>query len=106
MLLDFTAALLALPDSEARRLDVFAPACLEKRAKQVRQKAAEALAGDATERHRPRVAYKRLRYALEFFALLFPGELLRDYHRLASGLQEILGRLKGFRQHPVPWRNR
>lgn len=82
------------------------PACLEKRAKQVSQRAAEALAGDATERHRPRVAYKRLRYALEFFALLFPGELLRDYHRLASGLQEILGRLKGFRQHPVPWRNR
>ena len=37
--------------------------------------------------------YKRLRYALEFFAPLFPGECLREYHRSASGLQEMLGRL-------------
>jgi len=93
LLLDFTASVLALPDSEAPRLDALAPACLDKRAKQVSQRAVDALAGDATERHRLRVACKRLRYALEFFAPLFPGELLRNYHLSTSGLQEILGQL-------------
>ncbi|MCU0990253.1 MAG: CHAD domain-containing protein, partial [Xanthomonadales bacterium] len=29
----------------------------------------------------------------EFFAPLFPGETLRDYHVAASGLQEMLGSL-------------
>lgn len=94
LLLEFTAAVLALPvEGEARRVDAFAPRCLDKRAKQVRRLAGEALQGDATARHSLRVAYKRLRYALEFFAPLFPGELLRHYHVAASGLQELLGRL-------------
>jgi len=73
LLLDFTAAVLALPDSDPRRLDAFAPRCLDKRARQVMQMAEQALDGDAPARHRLRVAYKRLRYALEFFAPLFPG---------------------------------
>ena len=51
------------------------------------------MSGDAASRHRLRVAYKRLRYALEFFAPLFPGAALRDYHVAASGLQEMLGKL-------------
>ncbi|HRD91100.1 MAG TPA: CYTH and CHAD domain-containing protein [Accumulibacter sp.] len=93
LLLDFTAAVLALPERENRRLDVFAPRCLDKRAGKVWQLAQEALTSDATARHRLRVAYKRLRYALEFFAPLFPGELLRNYHLSASGLQEMLGQL-------------
>lgn len=93
LLLDFTAAVLALPEREDRRLDVFAPRCLDKRARKVWQLAQEALTSDATARHRLRVAYKRLRYALEFFAPLFPGELLRNYHLSASGLQEMLGQL-------------
>jgi len=93
LLLEFTAAILALPEGEARPLEAFVPRCLDKRAKQVRQLAAQALRGDATARHRLRVAYKRLRYAIEFFASLFPGERLRNYHLSASGLQEMLGRL-------------
>ncbi|MEF8701909.1 MAG: CHAD domain-containing protein [Candidatus Accumulibacter sp. UW26] len=93
LLLEFTAAVLSLPEDEACQLDVFAPRCLDKRAKQVRKLAAQALAGDATARHRLRVAYKRLRYTLEFFAPLFPGELQEKYHLSASGLQETLGRL-------------
>ena len=76
-----------------RRLEAFAPRCLEKRAGQVGQLAEEALSGDSASRHRLRVAYKRLRYALEFFAPLFPGAALRDYHVAASGLQEMLGNL-------------
>jgi triphosphatase len=93
LLLEFTAAVLALPEGEARPLGVLAPRCLDKRAKQVGKLAAEALGSDAPARHRLRVAYKRLRYALEFFAPLFPAERLRDYHLSASGLQEMLGRL-------------
>jgi CHAD domain-containing protein len=93
LLLEFAVAVLALPEGKARRLEAFAPRCLDKRAAQVGQLAAEALGGDATIRHRLRVAYKRLRYALEFFAPLFPGDSLRDYHQSASGLQEMLGRL-------------
>jgi CHAD domain-containing protein len=93
LLLEFTAAVLALPEGKVRRLDAFAPRCLEKRADQVGQLAEEALRGDAASRHSLRVAYKRLRYALEFFAPLFPGQTLRDYHVAASGLQEMLGSL-------------
>ena len=93
LLLEFTAAILALPEGEVRPLEAFVPRCLDKRAKQVRQLAAQALRGDATARHCLRVAYKRLRYAIEFFASLFPGERLRNYHLSASGLQEMLGRL-------------
>lgn len=81
------------PKAKHVHFDTFVPRCLDKRAKQVRQLAAQALRGDATARHRLRVAYKRLRYALEFFASLFPGERLRNYHLSASGLQEMLGRL-------------
>lgn len=93
LLLGFTAALLALPDDGYLRLDVFAPRCLAKRARQVRRMAELAHGGDAIARHRLRVAYKRLRYTLEFFAPLFPGETMRNYHLAASSLQEVLGRL-------------
>lgn len=93
LLLEFSAAVLALPEDDGRRLGTFAPRCLDKRAKKVWQLAAGALGGEAAARHRLRVAYKRLRYALEFFAPLFPGDLLRNYHQSASGLQEMLGRL-------------
>jgi triphosphatase len=93
LLLEFTAAVLALPEVEARLLGAFAPRCLDKRAKQVSLLAGEALDSDAPARHRLRVAYKRLRYALEFFAPLFPADRLRAYHVSASDLQEMLGRL-------------
>lgn len=90
---DFVAALAALPDAGSRHLEHFAPRCLDKRARQVHQRASQAIAGDAAARHTLRVAYKRLRYALEFFAPLYPGETLRSYHVAASRLQELLGRL-------------
>jgi len=93
LLLEFAAAVHALPERKDRRLDVFAPRCLDKRARQVWLLAQEALSSDATARHRLRVSYKRLRYALEFFAPLFAGELLQRYHLAASGLQEMLGQL-------------
>ncbi|HNC50968.1 MAG TPA: CHAD domain-containing protein [Accumulibacter sp.] len=93
LLLGFTGALLALPDDDSRRLETFAPRCLDKRARQVTRMADLAQGGDAAARHRLRVAYKRLRYTLEFFAPLFPGESMRNYHLAASNLQEVLGQL-------------
>jgi triphosphatase len=44
-------------------------------------------------RHALRVALKRLRYALEFFAPLFPARRLQRYHQSAAGLLDLLGRM-------------
>ncbi len=93
LLRQFRTVVDVLPADESHLLVDFAPKCLDKRARKVRQLAGEALTGDAPARHRLRVAYKRLRYALEFFTPLYCGEALRAYHVAASGLQELLGRL-------------
>jgi len=93
LLLKFTAAVLALPEIDASPLKAFARRCLNKRVKRVAALAAEAQGAGAAARHRLRVALKRLRYALEFFAQLFPGRRLQDYHLAASRLQDLLGRM-------------
>jgi len=93
LLLEFTAAVLALPEDEAPTLKAFARRCLNKRAKRVAALSAEAQSAGAAARHRLRVALKRLRYALEFFAQLFPGRRLPSYHQAVTRLQDLLGRL-------------
>jgi CHAD domain-containing protein len=45
------------------------------------------------ERHAARIAAKRLRYAAEFFAPLFPGKRTRTYLNALAKLQDVLGRL-------------
>jgi inorganic triphosphatase YgiF len=47
----------------------------------------------AADRHRARVAAKKLRYAAEFFAPLFSGRRSKAYIVALSKLQSILGRL-------------
>ncbi|HEX5864837.1 MAG TPA: CHAD domain-containing protein [Casimicrobiaceae bacterium] len=47
----------------------------------------------AAERHRARVAAKKLRYAAEFFASLFSGKRAEAYIAALSKLQSVLGRL-------------
>lgn len=93
LLLEFTAAVLALPERDEDRLDDLARACIGKHARDLSELAAEARVGDAAARESLRCGYKGLRDALAFFAPLFPGELLRNYHLSASGLQAILRRL-------------
>jgi triphosphatase len=44
-------------------------------------------------RHRARIAAKKLRYAVEFFLPLFPGEAGKGYVKRLSGLQDLLGSL-------------
>ena len=45
------------------------------------------------ERHVARIAAKKLRYAAEFFAPLFPAKRGRTYRKALTRLQEVLGRL-------------
>lgn len=93
LLIDFLAAVVALPEADGVQLDDFAPRCLSKRAKRVRERAADALESGDTARHRLRVAFKQLRYAVEFFTPILEAPLLANYHQSASCLQELLGRL-------------
>lgn len=95
LLIDFTDALVTLPDGAAAgqgQLADFVPRCLGKRARRVTERAAAARS-DVAARHRLRVAFKQLRYALEFFCPILDGPLLTDYHQSATSLQEMLGRL-------------
>ncbi|MEF8708331.1 MAG: CHAD domain-containing protein [Candidatus Accumulibacter propinquus] len=93
LLLEFTAATVALEESKKPPLTVFAPRSLNKRAKRVAALALETRDSDPEARHALRVALKRLRYALEFFAPLFPARRLQRYHQSAAGLLDLLGRM-------------
>jgi len=93
LLIDFSAALLALPEADGELLGTFVPRCLKKSAKRVKERAAGALGADVAARHRLRVAFKQLRYALEFFTPILDGPVLANYHHSASSLQDLLGRL-------------
>lgn len=91
LLLDFTAAVLALPEAQASTLGRAVPAWLDKSTKRVNQRAAEAQGGDDGARHRLRLAFKQLRYALEFFSPILAGPVLQNYHLSLTALQEQLG---------------
>jgi inorganic triphosphatase YgiF len=94
LLLEFTAAVLALSDREKPvRIRTFARRCLDKHARRAAQLAECATGLDAASRHRLRVVLKRLRYALEFFEPLFPGQRQEQYYAEATRLQDLLGRL-------------
>lgn len=92
LLLDFSAAVVDLPEGGGSLGD-FVPRCMRKRARRVEERAACAVGADAAARHRLRVAFKQLRYGVEFFWPLLVGPRLADYHQVASRLQELLGRL-------------
>ena len=101
LLLAFSAALFRVepPTIAVQRksaepsLAEFARRRLRKRARMV-----EALAGEhgkmnAERRHELRIAFKKLRYALEFFAPLLPGKRLAAYQASLATIQELLGTL-------------
>ena len=66
---------------------------LEARHRKLRKRARHVHRIGAAERHRARVAAKKLRYAAEFFAPLFPGKRTEAYVTALSRLQSALGRL-------------
>ncbi len=92
LLLDFTAALHALPENETLSLDALARRALHRRAAQA-WRLAEAASSDGENRHRLRIALKRLRYALEFFAPLCRSRRLRPYQAALTRLLDTLGLL-------------
>ena len=93
LLLEFTAATVALAERKKPPIAAFAPRSLNKRAKKVAELAAETKDSHPEARHALRIALKRLRYAIEFFAPLFPARRMQRYHQSAAGLLELLGRM-------------
>ncbi len=66
---------------------------VEARHRKLRKRAKHVHRIGAAERHRARVVAKKLRYAAEFFAPLFPGKRAEAYVAALSRLQSVLGRL-------------
>lgn len=93
LLLEFIAATVALPQSRKPKISAFAQRALRKRAKRVAELAAKIRGENPEARHSLRVALKRLRYALEFFASLFPAPRMQRYHQSAADLLDLLGRM-------------
>lgn len=71
----------------------FAQDALGRRHKQLVRAGAALADGSPDERHRARIAAKKLRYAAEFFAASFPGPRGEAYRLALAGLQDVLGRL-------------
>jgi CHAD domain-containing protein len=66
---------------------------LDERHRRLRKRAKRVHRAGPAERHEARVAAKKLRYAVEFFAPLFPGKRADTYVTAISKLQSALGRL-------------
>jgi len=64
---------------------------LDKRHRRLRKRAAGIARATPEERHACRIAAKRLRYAAEFFAPLYPGSRAKRYIRALEAIQDILG---------------
>lgn len=93
LLLEFTADLFALGEEPAgqRPLTDFAARRLERRARQASRLARNLAELDHAGRHRLRIAFKKLRYAIEFLAPA--GGNGAPYAQSLARLQEHLGRL-------------
>ena len=91
LVLGFTAAVHELPVTPLpASLPDFANRRLRRFAREVERRAA-ATRSDPQAHHALRIAFKRLRYALEFLAPLYPAKALRRYLNAATELQELLG---------------
>jgi len=78
---------LALP------LGGFAASLMQQRAAGLGKRGKHVQALDAAGRHRLRIAAKKLRYAAEFFATLFPKRRVRPYVQSLAAMQTVLGGL-------------
>ena len=97
-----TGALAALPSGDAEpsapasstltgRARDFARPLLKRRHRQLLALGHDLAHAEPEARHAARLAAKKLRYATEFFAPLFPRKRTRDYRRALATLQEELG---------------
>jgi triphosphatase len=101
LLLAFSAALfretpptIAARDKEAAvSLRQFAGGRLKRRARAIARLAGEHGKMNAERRHELRIAFKKLRYALEFFAPILPRKHLSRYQTSLATIQDLLGTL-------------
>ena len=101
LLLAFTAALFRIesPTIEAKHktsasaLRKFAARRLKKRTSMIESLVSEHGKMNAERRHDLRIAFKKLRYALEFFAPIMASERLLAYQASLSTIQDLLGTL-------------
>ncbi|UCV29296.1 CYTH and CHAD domain-containing protein [Ferribacterium limneticum] len=91
LLLEFTAAVYTLSDTLDTPLKDFARQQIASRARKARKLATRHADLSPAERHKMRIAFKKLRYTLEFFAPLLPQRRLKLYLSVLSQLQEELG---------------
>ncbi|MDE2584440.1 MAG: CHAD domain-containing protein [Betaproteobacteria bacterium] len=93
LLLQFCAELFALPapPEKATTLTDFAAQRLARRARQARKQATALAEMDAAGRHQLRIAFKKLRYALEFLAPPGGGKAQGRYLGALARLQAVLG---------------
>jgi triphosphatase len=84
-----------------RSLRSMAESVLAKRTKKLCNKLRELEELDDLQRHRLRIATKKLHYATEFFATVFPARARRrkTFLQLLKQLQDALGRLNDIRIH-------
>ena len=69
----------------------FARAVIERRDRALRRRGEALIEASAEDRHRARIAAKKLRYCVEFFAALHPHKRVRRYVEALSELQDALG---------------
>lgn len=91
LLIEFTSAIYALADTLPLPLAEFVDKRIATRARSARKLAAKHATLTPDERHRMRICFKKLRYALEFFEPLLVGKRLKPYLAALSQLQDELG---------------
>ncbi|OGA45375.1 MAG: hypothetical protein A3G25_09245 [Betaproteobacteria bacterium RIFCSPLOWO2_12_FULL_63_13] len=80
----------AEPPSDAPA-QAFAREFIGRRARVLRKRGAGLATAGPQERHRVRIAAKKLRYSAEFFAALHPSKRLKRYVDALAELQDVLG---------------
>ena len=91
LLLEFTAAIYTLNDSASVSLKDFARRQIAAYARKARKLALRHAELSPEERHKMRIAFKKLRYSLEFFAPVLPQRRLKPYLAALAQLQDELG---------------
>lgn len=91
LMIEFTAAVFSLIDESDTRLGKFASDQLTRHARKARNLALQHDNLQATERHKMRIYFKKLRYTLEFFSPLVRDKHLRPYLATLNRLQDELG---------------
>ena len=91
LLVEFTSAIYSLTDTLSLPLKVFANERISSHACRAQKLARRHAELSQEERHKMRIALKKLRYTLEFFVPLLPGKRLQPYLAGLLQLQDELG---------------